>query len=49
MSSGTAQLFVAPWVIIIPGCAVALTVIALNIVGDALIDSLDFRNKAREG
>lgn len=49
MSSGTAQLFVAPWVIIIPGCAVALTVIALNVVGDAIIQSLDFRNKAREG
>ncbi|MBX8801939.1 ABC transporter permease [Ochrobactrum sp. MR28] len=49
MSSGTAQLFVSPWVIIIPGCAVALTVIALNVVGDAIIQSLDFRNKAREG
>lgn len=49
MSSGTAQLFVAPWVIIIPGCAVALTVIALNVAGDAIIQSLDFRNKAREG
>ncbi|MDM7852796.1 ABC transporter permease [Pseudochrobactrum kiredjianiae] len=49
MSSGTAQLFVAPWVIIIPGCAVALTVIALNVVGDAIIQSLDFRSKAREG
>lgn len=49
MSSGTAQLFIAPWVIIIPGCAVALTVIALNVVGDALIAALDFRNGAREG
>lgn len=49
MSSGTAQLFVAPWVIIIPGCAVALTVIALNVVGDAIIGALDFRTRAREG
>ncbi len=49
MSSGTAQLFIAPWVIIIPGCAVALTVIALNVVGDALIAALDFRDGDREG
>ncbi|KQU86327.1 peptide ABC transporter permease [Ensifer sp. Root31] len=49
MSSGTAQLFVAPWVIILPGCAVALTVIALNVVGDAIIEALDFRSKSREG
>lgn len=49
MSSGTAQLFVAPWVIIIPSCAVALMVIALNVAGDAIIQSLDFRSKAREG
>lgn len=48
MSSGTAQLFVAPWVIILPGCAVALTVVALNIVGDALIAALDFRTRTRE-
>lgn len=37
MSSGTAQIFKAPWIIIFPGCAVAITVIAINLFGDALI------------
>jgi hypothetical protein len=31
MSSGTAQLFLSPWVIIFPGVAVAITVIAVNL------------------
>lgn len=48
MSSGTAQLFVAPWVIVIPGCAVALTVVALNLVGDTILQALDFRARAGE-
>lgn len=49
MSSGTAQLFIAPWVILLPGLAVALTVIFLNLFGDAIISALDIRTKLREG
>lgn len=48
MSSGTAQMFTAPWVIIFPGLAVALTVIAINILGDSLINALDIRAKVRQ-
>lgn len=47
MSSGTAQLFIAPWVIIFPGLIVAVTVIAVNLFGDALIRALDIRDRVR--
>lgn len=47
MSSGTAQLFIAPWVIIYPGLVVAATVIAVNLFGDALIRALDIRERLR--
>ena len=47
MSSGTALLFKAPWIIIFPGLAVAITVIAINIYGDALIRALDIRARLR--
>jgi len=49
MSSGTAQIFIAPWIIIFPGLAIAITVIAINLFGDALIDALDIRQRLREG
>ena len=48
MSSGTAQIFIAPWIIIFPGLAIATTVIAINLFGDALIDALDIRQRLRE-
>ena len=48
MSSGTAQIFIAPWIIIFPGLAIAITVIAINQFGDALIDALDIRQRLRE-
>lgn len=47
MSSGTAQIFIAPWIIIFPGLAIAITVIAINLFGDALIEALDIRNRMR--
>lgn len=49
MSSGTAQIFKAPWVIIFPGLTIAVTVIAINLFGDALIRALDIKSKIREG
>jgi peptide/nickel transport system permease protein len=47
MSSGTAQIFIAPWIIIFPGLAIAITVIAINLFGDAVIEALDIRNRLR--
>lgn len=49
MSSGSALIFKAPWIIIFPGLAVAVTVIAINLFGDALIRALDIRAKLRVG
>ena len=48
MSSGSALLFKAPWIIILPGLAVATTVIAINLFGDALIGALDIKTRLRE-
>ena len=47
MSSGAAQLFKGPWIIIFPGLAVASAVIAINLFGDALIRALDIRARMR--
>ncbi|MBL8697596.1 MAG: ABC transporter permease [Alphaproteobacteria bacterium] len=49
MSSGTAQIFIAPWIIVFPGLAIAITVIAINLFGDALIEALDIRSRLRSG
>jgi ABC-type dipeptide/oligopeptide/nickel transport system permease subunit len=49
MSSGSALIFKAPWIIIFPGLVVAITVIAINLFGDALIRALDIRARLREG
>lgn len=48
MSAGTALVFKAPWIIIFPGLAVALMVVATNIFGDALIRALDIRARLRQ-
>ncbi|MBS3652426.1 ABC transporter permease [Pseudaminobacter sp. 19-2017] len=47
MSAGSALVFKAPWIIIFPGLAVAATVLAINLYGDALIAELDIRSKLR--
>lgn len=43
VSEGRELLRVAPWVSIVPGCAIGLTVLGLNLLGDALGDALDVR------
>jgi ABC-type dipeptide/oligopeptide/nickel transport system permease subunit len=48
MSSGTAQIFLAPWTILGPGLAIAFTVVSINLFGDALIEALDIRNRLRD-
>lgn len=47
MSAGSALVFKAPWIILFPGLAVAITVVAINLFGDALIAELDIRAKIR--
>lgn len=47
MSAGSALVFKAPWIIIFPGLAVAVTVVAINLYGDALIAELDIRSRMR--
>lgn len=43
VSEGRIYITIAPWVIGFPGFAIALLVLALNLVGDALRDALDPR------
>jgi peptide/nickel transport system permease protein len=43
LSSGRRFMELAPWVAIYPGLAIALTVLGLNLLGDALRDALDPR------
>lgn len=47
MSAGSALVFKAPWIIIFPGLTVAVTVVAINLYGDALIAALDIRARLR--
>ena len=35
-----------PYLLVFPGCAIALVVLALNMVGDGLRDALDPRMKS---
>jgi hypothetical protein len=44
---GVELLNIQPLLAIVPGLMIMLTVLALNIVGDALRDALDPRGKAR--
>ncbi len=43
LSAGRRYMELAPWVAIYPGLAIALTVLGLNLLGDALRDALDPR------
>lgn len=40
-------LFAAPWMIAIPGCAILMTVLAINLVGEGLNDALNPRLRSR--
>jgi len=48
MSAGSSLLFTAPWEIVIPGAFIALTVLSINIFGDAVLRALDIKNRVRE-
>jgi peptide/nickel transport system permease protein len=47
IDEGADRLVTAPWLTIIPGIAIVLTVLSLNIFGDGLRDALDPRAKVR--
>src|SRR5215211_1465338 len=47
IASGQDQIEAAPWLSLIPGVAIVLTVLSLNIFGDGLRDALDPRAKVR--
>jgi peptide/nickel transport system permease protein len=47
IDDGSSRLITAPWLTIIPGIAIVLTVLSLNIFGDGLRDALDPRAKVR--
>ncbi len=47
VSSGQDQIVTAPWLTLVPGIAIVLTVLSLNIFGDGLRDALDPRAKVR--
>jgi peptide/nickel transport system permease protein len=47
IATGQDQLVTAPWLALVPGIAIVLTVLSLNIFGDGLRDALDPRAKVR--
>ncbi len=47
MGQGRTFLTIAPWIVIFPGVLLALTVMAINLVGDGLRDALDPRLRRR--
>jgi peptide/nickel transport system permease protein len=47
ISEGQLRIRTAPWLTIVPGTAIVLTVVALNVFGDGLRDALDPRAKVR--
>jgi len=47
ISDGQGRIVTAPWLAIIPGIAIVLTVLSLNVFGDGLRDALDPRAKVK--
>ena len=47
VQDGQNQLYTRPWVSIAPGLMIAVTVLALNVLGDGVRDALDPRGSLR--
>jgi peptide/nickel transport system permease protein len=47
IAEGRERITTAPWLTLVPGIAIVLTAVALNIFGDGLRDALDPRSKVR--
>lgn len=41
ISQGRSDLAIAPWIVLVPGIALFLTILAFNFLGDALLDALN--------
>jgi oligopeptide transport system permease protein len=46
VTEGSSQIVVYPWLLVFPGAAMAVAIIALNFVGDGVRDALDPRTRA---
>ena len=44
---GQTRITTAPWLTLVPGLAIVMTAVSLNIFGDGLRDALDPRAKVR--
>ncbi|TIP39680.1 MAG: ABC transporter permease, partial [Mesorhizobium sp.] len=49
IQDGQALLYTRPLVALVPGLAIAVSVMSLNVFGDGLRDALDPRSKVRLG
>ena len=49
ISDGARVMALFPWLVIFPGLALSLTVLAFNLLGDGLRDALDPRDGSRGG
>jgi peptide/nickel transport system permease protein len=49
MAEGRTFFPIAPWIVLLPGIALALTILAINVLGDALRDRLDPKLAKRMG
>ncbi len=49
IAEGADTIITAPWLALVPGIAIVLTVLSLNVFGDGLRDALDPRSKVRIG
>ncbi len=49
MAEGRTFFPIAPWIVLLPGLALALTILAVNVLGDALRDQLDPKLAKRMG
>jgi ABC-type dipeptide/oligopeptide/nickel transport system permease subunit len=45
LSEGTKFLEIAPWMVVFPGGALTLVVLAFNLLGDGLRDAFDPRSR----
>lgn len=49
MAEGRTFFAIAPWIVLLPGAALALTILSMNVLGDALRDRLDPKIAKRMG
>jgi len=47
LNDGRPYMYMAPWIMIFPGLAILITVLAFNLIGDGLRDILDPRETQR--